>query len=105
MRDQLDHFGKRLGVVGHEFFEVGWREVARLVKNRAFQEDVERDFARLVGVEREMVASFEIGQVEMKTIGQSPAYFAIPAVGQQNAANVKKQWRGWKWRALSCSAG
>ena len=52
---------------------------------------IQAEQAPLVGVERQVVPLVHLVEVQAEGLGRPPAHGAVPAVRQNQAANVEKQ--------------
>src|SRR6266699_3477661 len=80
-----------LGLRKHEGRELFARERARAIEERAVEIFIEGDLAAIEGRKREVVPVLEFFPVQVKRGGSLFPRSAVPAVGQDDAADVPKQ--------------
>ena len=85
----ISDFG--LGLGEHELFEVLPGKGPLLVEHHLVQVGVQAELAFLIGVEAQLVAVVQVVQVQGELCGRVPAHVAVPAVGEQDAADIQKQ--------------
>jgi hypothetical protein len=73
---------------GREFFA---RKRTRSVKEGAVEIFIQRDMAGIESGEGQIVAVLKFFVVEMESVGRSPARATVPAVGQDDSANVPEE--------------
>src|SRR3984957_763625 len=100
---EVERFGKRLGLLEHEFLEIVGGEGMFAVENRAAKIFVESDASSFEIIEHQFVAVFEIGPIELEFLDRGPAGIAVPAVGENHAAVIPEQRFDFSHRNLVSS--
>ena len=89
--DQFDHFGVRFRLREHEAAKFGARERTIFIKDHPVQIFVESNFIFLVSFKVQAMPLLHLGPVQLEMFHRPPAGKMIPAVGEQDPADVHEQ--------------
>lgn len=89
--DVLDHVGQGLRLREHELAEIGDGEVALAVEDDALEIFLERELAFLIRIEGEVMTLRGLFGVEAEVLHCAGAGGAVPAVGEEDAADVDEE--------------
>src|ERR1019366_1010870 len=93
--NQFNHLGVRFRLREHETSKLGSRERTLLIEDHAVQIFVESNFILFVGFKVQAMPLFHLCPVQLKMFRCPPAGMMIPAVGEQDTADVEEEGCDW----------
>ena len=91
--DKRHHFGMRFGLREHEGPKLGAGERPFFIENDTAQIFFQRQLSHFVGSEDQAMTILHVRQVELEVRCSSFAGVTIPAVAEQDPADIQKQRR------------